>query len=238
MGTREGDGGELERGKVARGGDGQVRGGAAGNGKTARGGAKSTTPATDQAQRSAATRTQILDTALGVFATSGYRGASIRDIAAKCGISHPTLLYHFPSKAALLMAVLNRRDEIDIEDEVFSELEPRPMLRHLIVSARNNARARGIVELFAQLSAEASDPSHPAHRYFAQRYAELRSDLERSLTALEDEGALVDTVTPAQAAAQVIAVMDGLQIQWLLDPDAVDMEAFLAATLRTLVRAL
>ena len=194
--------------------------------------------ATDQAQRSAATRTQILDTALGVFATSGYRAASIRDIAAKCGISHPTLLYHFPSKAALLMAVLNRRDEIDIEDEVFSELEPRAMLRHLIISARNNTHARGIVELFAQLSAEASDASHPAHNYFAQRYAELRSDLERSFTALEGEGALVDTVTPAQAAAHVIAVMDGLQVQWLLDPDAVDMETSLAALLRAFVRAL
>ncbi len=227
MGTRDGGGDTLG----TRDGGGDTLG-------TRDGGARTKVPATDQAQRSAATRTQILDTALSVFATSGYRGASVRDIAAKCGISHPTLLYHFPSKAALLMAVLNRRDEIDIEDEVFSELEPRAMLRHLIVSARNNARARGIVELFAQLSAEASDASHPAHEYFARRYAELRSDLERSFTSLESEGALVDSVTPAQAAAQVIAVMDGLQIQWLLDSESVDMETSLTALLGTLVRAL
>ena len=192
----------------------------------------------DRGARPADTRTHILDTALGVFAASGYRAASIRDIAAKCGISHPTLLYHFPSKAALLMEVLSRRDEIDIDNEVFSELEPRAMLRHLIVSARNNATARGIVELFAQLSAEASDPTHPAHGYFAKRYADLRADLERSFAALRREGALADTVTPSHAAAHVIAVMDGLQVQWLLDAESVDMAEALTAFLRTLVRDL
>lgn len=192
----------------------------------------------DQASRTAATRTQILDTALEVFATTGYRAASIRDIAAKCGLAHPTVLYHFPSKAALLKAVLSRRDEIDIQDEVFSELEPREMLHHLIGTVRSNATQRGVVELFSQLSSEASDPAHPAHDYFAVRYADLRADLERTFTALESEGALTSTVTPAEAAAHVIAVMDGLQIQWLLDIDSVDMEKSFAALLRTLVPTL
>lgn len=185
--------------------------------------------------RSDATRTHILDTALSVFAGSGYHAASIRDIAAKCGISHPTLLYHFPSKAHLLMAVLNRRDEMDCDDEGFSDLEPRAMLQHLVGSARKNAGARGIVELFAQLSAEASDPSHPAHHYFVERYAQLRADLTRAFRALAQEGALSAALTPELAASQVVAVMDGLQVQWLLDPDAIEMDQALAALLRTIV---
>ncbi|GAA4902063.1 hypothetical protein HNR25_004861 [Streptomonospora salina] len=35
-----------------------------------------------------------------------------------------------------------------------------------------------------------------------------------------------DTARPTrEAAAAILAVMDGLQVQWLLDPDAVDMAA-------------
>lgn len=185
--------------------------------------------------RADATRTQILDTALAAFAENGYRAASIRDIASRCGISHPTLLYHFPSKPDLLMAVLNRRDETDPQGEGFHSLAPRQMLAQLVTIARMNATRRGIVELFAQLSAEASDPDHPAHHYFMDRYATLREALARAYRELADEGAVREGLDPALAASQVVAVMDGLQIQWLLDDASVDMakalEGVILATL-------
>jgi len=184
------------------------------------------------------TRTHILDTALEVFAISGYRAASIRDIASRAGISHPTLLYHFPSKAHLLMAVLHRREDVDNQGRDFAALPPRDMLRQLLVSARINSGARGVVELFANLSTEASDPEHPAHEYFVDRYARLRTALEGSFAALARKGELAVEVPPSVAAAQVIALMDGLQVQWLLDADSIDMEEALHAFLRTLVRDL
>lgn len=183
--------------------------------------------------RADATRAQILDTALAVFAQTGYRGASIRDIASKSGISHPTLLYHFPSKAALLMAVLEWRDHVDcddIDDEGidFDDLPGRPMLAHLVRSAVHNAGQRGIVELFAQLSAESSAPEHPAHAYFSDRYAVLRQTVTRGLTELAADGQLREGLDPLDAASSIIAIMDGLQVQWLLD-ERVDMaKTFLA----------
>lgn len=179
-----------------------------------------------------ATRTLLIDTAMAVFAHTGYRGASIRDIAARAGVSHPTLLYHFPSKAHLLMAVLERRDHLDCDDiegggPTFHDLPARAMLEHLVDSARRNASQRGIVELFAQLSAEASDPDHPAHAFFAARYEALRADLSRAFAELARDGDLRDGVEPSVAAAVTVAVMDGLQIQWLIDP-AIDMADALA----------
>lgn len=190
--------------------------------------------ATDgRALRGDATRRLVLDTALVMFAEQGYRATSVRDIAARCGMTHPGLLYHFPSKVDLLMAVLERRDEVDCVEvdgdgaasvEVaFADLEGRALLRHLIAGARNNAIKRGIVEVFANLSVEASAPDHPAHDYFIGRYTSLKSTLVRGFTDLERDGALRDGVVPAIAAVQVIACMDGLQIQWLLEPDAIDM---------------
>ncbi len=190
--------------------------------------------------RGDATRELVLDTALEMFAEQGYRATSVRDIAARCGMTHPGLLYHFPSKAALLMAALQRRDDVDcVDGEVrelgFDQLGAREVLRHLIKSARNNAGKRGLVELFANLSVEATAPDHPAHDYFVDRYAALKATVTRSFADLERQDALRPGVVPGIAASQVVAAMDGLQVQWLLDPDGVDMSEALAALVNALL---
>ena len=190
--------------------------------------------------RGDATRELVLDTALAMFAERGYRATSVRDIAARCGMTHPGLLYHFPSKAALLMAALQRRDDVDcvdgeIRDLGFNQLDARAVLRHLINSAKNNASKRGLVELFANLSVEATAPDHPAHDYFVERYAVLKATVTRGFADLEREGALRPGVVPDIAAAQVIAAMDGLQIQWLLDPEGVNMATALEALVNGLL---
>jgi AcrR family transcriptional regulator len=51
-------------------------------------------------------RASIVDAARGVFARTGYHGASTADIAAAAGCSEPTLYKYFPSKQALFAAVL------------------------------------------------------------------------------------------------------------------------------------
>lgn len=193
-----------------------------------------------RALRGDATRELVLDTALAMFGEHGYRATSVRDIAARCGMTHPGLLYHFPSKAALLMAALQRRDDVDCLDSEngeigFSQLEARAVLRHLVSSAKHNASKRGLVELFANLSVEATAPDHPAHDYFVGRYADLKATVARSFTDLKRDGALRPGVVPDIAAAQVIAAMDGLQIQWLLDTEGVDMAVALEALVNGLL---
>ena len=47
---------------------------------------------------------------------------------------------------------------------------------------------------------------------------------------MADEGKLRPGVAPAAAARQLIALMDGLQVQWLLDNESVDMPSEVAST--------
>lgn len=53
-------------------------------------------------------RDQLLDAAVEAFAAGGYRGASTAGIAARLGVSEPTLFRHFPSKRALFLAAIDR----------------------------------------------------------------------------------------------------------------------------------
>jgi AcrR family transcriptional regulator len=167
-------------------------------------------------QRGRDTRALIIDAAMEQFAESGYRASSLRDIAARAGMTHPGVLYHFPKKEILLMAVLERRDQEGSEDRpVLGELG-RQALRSMAAAAAHNQTQRAMVELYATLSAEATNPEHPAHRFFRQRYEHLFARLEEAYTVARDAGDLREGVEPADAAAHLIALMDGLQVQWLM----------------------
>ncbi|WP_084073592.1 TetR/AcrR family transcriptional regulator [Demequina sp. NBRC 110052] len=194
-------------------------------------------PRRGAAAKGGATRAMIVDTAIEIFGETGYLGTSLRDIAARCGLTHPGLLYHFPTKEALLMAALTRRDEQDGVDNPTHGRPGRDTLASLVRTARVNARRRGIVELYATLSAESTHPGHPAHAYFQDRYRSLLADLTLALEDLAQAGELRAGVRPDVAARQIVAVMDGLQVQWLLDGGATDMAGALADFLDRLLVA-
>lgn len=52
-------------------------------------------------------RAQLLEAATKLFAAKGFDGTSLKDIADVVGIRKPSLLYHFPSKNELRLAVLD-----------------------------------------------------------------------------------------------------------------------------------
>lgn len=54
-----------------------------------------------------ARRTQLLESALGVFVSNGYHAAAMDDIAEKAGVSKPVLYQHFPGKLELYLALLD-----------------------------------------------------------------------------------------------------------------------------------
>ncbi|HEX6872867.1 MAG TPA: TetR/AcrR family transcriptional regulator [Micromonosporaceae bacterium] len=52
-------------------------------------------------------RDEILEIAMGLFATRGYHGVSMDDIGAAAGVTGPALYHHFAGKEAMLAAALN-----------------------------------------------------------------------------------------------------------------------------------
>jgi AcrR family transcriptional regulator len=177
-------------------------------------------------------RRRILDAAMEVFAESGFRGSSLRTIAERVGMTQAGVLHHFESKTKLLVAVLELRDEESIA--ALGPEEPHGIagIRALPRVLERNASLPGLVSLFSVLQVEATNAAHPAHSFFVQRYRSVLSRMEKSFTEAKAQGEVNSDLDPASAARATIAVMDGLQVQWLLDPGAVDMPNELRRFLR------
>ncbi|WP_025155871.1 TetR/AcrR family transcriptional regulator [Leifsonia aquatica] len=174
-----------------------------------------------------AKREEILSRALEVFAAKGYRRASLREIAESVGLSQAGLLHHFSSKEELFSEVLRKRDEVDTGEAALDD-QWSDAVDGLVRVIRHNAEVPGLVQLYATLSAEAADPEHPGHDYFVERYERIVGGLEQYLRAEQEAGRMTDAVDARQLARLGIAVADGMQVQWMLDPSA-DMADALTA---------
>jgi AcrR family transcriptional regulator len=180
-------------------------------------------------------REDIITAAAAAYGELGYHGSSLREIAKRVGISHAGLLYYFPTKEALLAAVLERRDAEDSEREQLTVPPGLEVLRHFVALAEHNVRHPGIVDLYSRLAAEAVAEDHPAHEYFLRHYRAARDGVHESFAALAARGELRAGVEPGTAALTFIALMDGLQVQWLTTPGDVDLVGSLRGYLQNLL---
>ena len=130
------------------------------------------------------------------------------------------LLHHFTTKSELLSSVLTMRDEVSSRDfGAAGEVPGEERLRRYLGLINSNESVRGLAELFCILSAEATAPDHPAHQYFIQRYQYVADLLETAFVEVAAQGHLRPGVDPKQAAIDLIAISDGIQLQWLLRPE-------------------
>ncbi|GAA4893171.1 TetR family transcriptional regulator [Stackebrandtia albiflava] len=189
--------------------------------------------------RSEQRRLEILRAATATFGARGYRNGSLGEIADQVGITHAGILHHFGSKNQLLLEVLDYRDQVDVEQlEGKHPPEGLPLFRHLVDTARNNTTRPGIVQTYAVLSADSVTDDHPAQEYFRNRFSGLREMISRSLAQICDPDAMPSDTDIDTAASAIIGVMDGLQVQWLLDDGAVDLPYATAFAIDAILTAL
>ncbi|AKN69288.1 TetR family transcriptional regulator [Streptomyces sp. PBH53] len=177
--------------------------------------------------RSEERRAEIVGAALEVIAERGYRGASLAAVAERVGLTQQGLLHHFPTKDALLVAVLQERDRWDAVPDSQWRTD---LLASLV---EYNAMRPAIIQTFAALLGESVTEGHPARAYFTERYARVRASMAAVLRT-EYGDRLPNGLTPERTAPLLVAVMDGLQYQWLLDPESVDMPGAFRDFLRLL----
>jgi AcrR family transcriptional regulator len=186
-----------------------------------------------------AKREEILERALDVIAREGYRGASVKVLAEAVGLSQAGLLHYFDSKEELFTEIIRKRDEVDMQH--FGPSVPEaPSIEALrdgyVAVIRHNSDVPGLVQLYSQMSVDAADEQHPAHRFFIDRGEQLRGMFASVIADRSATGQITDRIDPDTLARIFQAVADGLQLQWMLEPD-VDMASIVSQLFELLAPA-
>ena len=185
---------------------------------------RSQTPRRTQAERTRASREKIIQSATEAFARKGFRGAKMADIARAADLTEPGLLHHFPSKTHLLMEVLKERDRIDSE-RMHATLKKNGnhFLDAGIELVEHNETVPGLVQLFTLLVAEGISPDHPAHAFFTERYQREREHMAQVIMQAQKANEVRSDIPAETLVVLIFAMMDGLQVQWLLEPEKINM---------------
>ncbi len=183
-------------------------------------------------QRGVRTEQAILDATVRLLASRGVQGTSLDLVAEEVGVAKSSILWHFGAKEELLLRVAER---------VFEELAQGParmVLALPTIEERTEATWRVFMDtvrvrpemrrLLLYLIFESAE-GHPELRARLQRlYRRVR---ELFAAGLRSE--IPDERQRYRLATVSIAAFDGLFLQWLLDPEEIDLEA-LHREMRTL----
>ena len=175
-----------------------------------------------RAQSRQRTREALVSAAMGVFARSGYAGASVDAIAAQAGYTVGALYANFGTKQELFLAVFERHCA-----------EELAALREL------TATTDSVAQLLAAVTARFADLDE-AHREWWQLWAELWLFAQRNphaaqrLATVQDETRQViaealrrgSVPVSDEAVAVVHALWEGFMMYRLVNPDTVAADAF------------
>ncbi|MGZ4441650.1 MAG: TetR family transcriptional regulator [Nocardioidaceae bacterium] len=166
-----------------------------------------------QADRSARSRRTILDAAARSFAERGYAGASLNQIITAAGITKGGFYFHFPSKQALALAVLEDQERrwiaqveraVSVHERAVDRLFAVP-----VYLAENVAGSEGPADLRKLVEELAADPD--------LRDAVCRLPLlwigavTEQFRAAQEEGTVRRDLDPAELAEVAVGAFHGMQ---------------------------
>ncbi len=174
-----------------------------------------------------ATRDRILDAALEVFSERGFDGATVRQIAAKVGVTDPALYAHFKGKKEIFEALM-----CEAGPELFatvaggerlSQLAPRtaiPEAFSAIVDAWTTPRARAFISLIMRMGPDG----------IGTALKDVSARLRPVFLEWQARGELDADISVDVAIWMVIGPLSSLRLTYL-NGDASDVDVTRATTL-------
>lgn len=169
-------------------------------------------------------RQRILESALRVFASKGFFGAKVSDVAEEAGVADGTIYLYFKSKDDLLISLFEEQMSLvnaELGRAVAAESDPGEKLRRFIRAylelVEKNPRAAEVLTIELRQSAKFMK------QYSNPRFAEFLKLLGSVIDEGQKRGRFRPEIPPPVAARALFGMLDELALVWVSRKDKLDI---------------
>jgi AcrR family transcriptional regulator len=169
-------------------------------------------------------RQKLIEGAIECLRTKGYSRTTSRDIAQAAGANLASIGYHFGSKEALLNEAITQTCEqwtAQMGEAAFAGENDSPlgqMAASWVAMLASFEEMRPVLVGFIEAVGQ-SAWSEDLRKEMARHYATVREQVASMVRSSLGEQAKDGGADPRVIASFLVAVCDGLMLQWLLDPE-------------------
>lgn len=170
-------------------------------------------------EKYAARRQVILDAAISCFSRKGFHGTSTAEICAEAGMSPGNLFHYFPTKHAIIAAIVE--EERQETAEFFRELHEAPNLFAALLDFMDVVLRLAADPVYSSLALEIAAEAMRDKRIgelVAANDAELRAALSALIKAAHERGQMDAAIDPEGGARWIAAIIDGIFGRIAVDP--------------------
>jgi TetR/AcrR family fatty acid metabolism transcriptional regulator len=171
-------------------------------------------------------REEIVRAALRLILKTGYNSVTLADIAEQVGVSKGLISYYFPKKEDVFVAVLEQivdRLTTDFQSFYTADAPAAEKLKMIFANLfGNEKRARRYYTVVIDYLAQAIR-NRQVQEYTQLIYASYRTYMERIVQDGVASGEFRQA-DPERAASMILALMEGLVLQWFFDKKGFDLD--------------
>lgn len=167
-------------------------------------------------KRSAKRRAAIAGAVLAIVDEQGHESVTTALVAERSDTNEATVMYHFPTKEHLLVAALQLADELEADSSGATADQPHFDLASF---AQAEPESEPRQRLLMMLRGQSATHGSPSEAFFRQRTSRAIEIFTRIIRQRQVTGEAHAAIDPEQAAAQFIAMWEGLALMTLLSPD-------------------
>ena len=169
-------------------------------------------------QRLASTQ-RLLDSALHLFVSKGYRSTNLEQIAGAAKLSKGAVFFYFGSKEAVLLELLKRVQAIVVDEALETATNAGPDASDQIVAFLHHQAKLGVthrdeVLLLILMSLEFGGHEGAVSRETAKIYQRLYAFVEKTIRKGRAAGELRKDLDPRELASIIMANHDGTFLEW------------------------
>jgi AcrR family transcriptional regulator len=176
-------------------------------------------------------RVRIIDAAIASFRRGAFHDVSFDTVATEAGLDKAAVRQHFPSWDGLVIATIDRWNTERMRS-VTSDGDLGGAVLFLRAIVRANIADPALMRLLTAMINIAATPEHPLAPLLQQRWHAFQNLVQDQLARDIHFGREPSTMEPARGAEQLVALYEGLQLQFMVRPGMNLLDAYDRAVTR------